>query len=179
MLSKKRKKRAQQARPVLARSSTNDAADYWSKEIQKLGRNVVFVDSGAILETLTPGDETFSNFFDGLVDRLVTSTYVVAETVRRLVKSKPHEFAGPSGERNVALARHFLVQWLVERGVIVLCVPESVYMNALAQYQTKQVSEVGCDLTDTISYIIVRGLGQSRIVAKDQHFLRLGLLRLP
>ncbi|MFH0982478.1 MAG: hypothetical protein V2A79_13210, partial [Planctomycetota bacterium] len=109
--------------------------------------------------------------------RLVTSSFVLAETVRRLVKSKPNQFIGPAGQQGCELAVHFLRRWLAERDVSVLYVPEKVFGAARAEFELKRA--VGCDLTDVISYLIVVGLEQSRIVSRDGHFRSLGLTCLP
>lgn len=156
------------------------AADvYWRERIQELGPKVLFVDSGAVLECLSPEDERFSAFFDGHIgDRLVTSSYVVAETVRRLVKSRPNKFKGPAGERTSDLAVHFLRRWLHEHDVSVLHVPREVFDAARTEFERKK--HIGCDLTDVISYVIVVGLQQTRIVSSDRrHFQSLALTCLP
>lgn len=151
---------------------------YWQDQIQQLGRKVFYVDTGAILECLNPKDERFNPFFDGVVvGRLVTSSYVVAETVRRLVKSKRNQFIGPQGIQQSELAVHFLRRWLEERDVSVLYVPEEVFGAARGEFEQKRA--IGCDLTDVISYLIVIGLEQSRIVSPDGHFRSLGLTCLP
>jgi predicted nucleic acid-binding protein len=151
---------------------------YWQEQIRQLGRQVFYVDTGAILECLNPKDERFNEFFDGVVGgRLVTSSYVVAETVRRLVKSKPNQFIGPRGEQRSELAVHFLRRWLEEREVSVLYVPEEVFGAARSEFERKRA--IGCDLTDVISYLIVVGVEQNRIVSPDRDFRSLGLTCLP
>ncbi len=152
---------------------------YWQNHIRDLGRKVLYVDTGAILECLNPEDEEFTAFFDRLIgDRLVTSSYVVAETVRRLVKSKKNQFRGPAGQQASELAVHFLRHWLEERNVLVLHIPQEVFDAARTQFEQKK--HIGCDLTDVISYVIVVGLQQSRIVSKDRrHFQSLALTCLP
>ncbi len=152
---------------------------YWQNQIQHLGRNVFYVDTGAILECLNPEDELFSAFFDGVVgDRLVTSSYVVAETVRRLVKSRPNQFRGPAGEQAFELAVHFLRRWLEQHNVSVLHIPQDVFDAARTEFEQKK--HIGCDLTDVISYVIVVGLEQTRIVSSDRrHFQSLALTCLP
>jgi len=150
---------------------------YWQDQIGHLGRNVFYVDTGAILECLNPEDERFNAFFDRVVGRLVTSSYVVAETVRRLVKSKPYKFIGPAGQQASELAVHFLRAWLEERDVSIIYVPQEVFGTARTEFERK--SSIGCDLTDVISYLIVVGLEQSRIVSPDGHFRSFGLTCLP
>ncbi len=153
--------------------------EYWRNQIARLGRNVLYVDTGAIVGVFERGVSTFGNFFEQMTGfRLVTSTYVVAESVRRLVKSKtPDNFIGPGGERTVALALHVLRVWLDNNNVTVLCVPEEVFNEAKRVYPT--YCGTHCDLTDVISLTIVRGLEQSQIVSPDGHFLSFGLRRLP
>jgi len=152
---------------------------YWQHQIRDLGRKVLYVDSGAVLECLNPEDERFSAFFDSVVgDRLVTSSYVVAETVRRLVKSKPNQFSGPAGQQASELAVHFLRCWLEERNVSILHIPQEVFDAARKEFERKK--RIGCDLTDVISYVIVVGLQQTRIVSPDRrHFQSLALTCLP
>lgn len=154
------------------------ADEYWQYQIRQLGRNLFYVDTGAILECWNPQDERFSAFFDGVIGgRLVTSSYVVAETVRRLVKSKSNQFVGPNGMRQIELAVHFLRGWLLEHDVSVLHIPPEVFDAARATFEDKK--SIGCDLTDVISFLIVNGLQQNRIVSPDGHFRSLGLTCLP
>lgn len=151
---------------------------YWQDQIRDLGRNVLYVDTSAVLECLNPEDERFSAFFRGVVgDRLVTSSYVVAETVSRLVKSKPNEFKGPAGQHASELAVHFLRGWLEEHDVSILHVPQVVFDASRAEFERSK--RVGCDLTDVISYVIVVGLQQTLIVSRDRHFQNLRLTCLP
>ena len=152
---------------------------YWQDQIRHLGRKVLYVDTGAILECLNPEDELFNAFFDAVIgDRLVTSSYVVAETVRRLVKSKPNQFKGPAGQQGSELAVHFLRGWLEEHNVSVLHIPQEVFDAAQTEFELK--IHIGCDLTDVISYVIVLGLQQTRIVSSDRrHFQNLTLTCLP
>lgn len=157
---------------------TRGDPSYWENQIQHLGRNVFYVDTGAILECLNPEDDRFKEFFDGVVgERLVTSSYVVAETVSRLVKAKPYKFIGPAGQQVSELAVHFLRGWLEEHHVSVLHVPKEVFDAARTEFEEQK--DIGCDLTDVISYVIVVGLQQQRIVATDRHFQDLGLMCLP
>ena len=153
--------------------------EYWKEQIARLGKNVLFVDTSAIVGVFERGVEQFSHFFDGLTDyRFVTSTYVVTETVRRLVKSKTRDgFMGPSGETTVALALHVLREWLDSYNFTVLCIPEDVFNEARQAYP--RWSGIHCDLTDVISLTIVNGLNGSQIVTGDGHFLSFGLRCLP
>lgn len=152
---------------------------YWQKQILHLGRNVFYVDTGAILEYWNPEDDRFNKFFDtGVEGRLVTSSYVVAETVRWLVKAKPsYKFRGPARQQAFELAVHFLRDWLGQHDVSVLYIPEEVFGRARTEFEEKK--DIGCDLTDVISYLIVVGLEQKRIVSPDRHFQTLGLTCLP
>lgn len=151
---------------------------YWKAQIGSLGRKLFYVDTCAILECLNPEDERFSEFFDRVVGgRLVTSAYVVAETVSRLVKAKPHKFIGPARQQGVELAVHFLRGWLEEHNVAILHIPEEVFGAARTEVERKK--NIGCDLIDVISYLIVVGLEQRHIVSQDRHFQALGLICLP
>lgn len=139
----------------------------------------MYVDTGAIVGVFERGATKFNEFFDGLAGfRLVTSTYVIAESVRRLVKSKtPDNFIGPGGEKTVALALHLLRAWLDVNNFTVLCIPEEVFNEAKRLYPT--YCGTHCDLTDVISLTIVHGLEQTEIVSPDGHFQSFGLRCLP
>jgi predicted nucleic acid-binding protein len=113
---------------------------------------------------------------NGLSDRLVTSTYVIAEAIRRLIKSKPREFVGPGGEQKTDLALYLLFQWLSDNKVAIICPPEAVFDEAKRLFREHRA--LGCDLSDVISYVIVRGLEQDRILSQDGHFRSLGLTTL-
>jgi predicted nucleic acid-binding protein len=152
-----------------------ELANYWREQIALLGRNIVFVDTGAILEAHTRDDANFSVYFERTTDKFVTSSLVVAETVRRLVKSNPNEFRGPSGGQFTAL--HFVRTWLVEHHVEILHLPKHVFEYAVRTFEGKE--KMGCDLNDIISWVIVNGLEQTRIAAKDRHFSALGLTLYP
>jgi len=169
-MSSKNRRRARDA-PV------SQIEEYWKNQIATLGRNVVFVDTGAILEAHNPSDFNFRDYFAKTTDRFITSPFVVAETVRRMVKSNQYEFEGPSGEQFGALAVHFIRTWLVENRVEVLHIPREVFDLARKTFENKQ--NVGCDLVDIISYEIVKGLGQDRIASRDRHFSSLGLMLYP
>ena len=161
------------------RKALTAGGTYWQDQIGRLGRKVLFVDSGAVLACLNSEDERFTTFFDSVIgDRLVTSSYVVAETVRRLVKAKPNQFKGPAGQQGSKLAVHFLRRWLEEHNVSVLHIPQEVFDAARTEFERK--IHIGCDLTDVISYVIVLGLQQTRIVSSDRrHFQNLTLTCLP
>jgi predicted nucleic acid-binding protein len=153
--------------------------EFWLTAIRRLGRRLLFLDTGAILNTFTPGELEFTNFLDGIIgDKLVTSSFVVAETIRRLVKTDVHRFVGPGGERHTQLAVYFLHRWLQEKNVAVLAVPEIIFDLARRVYAER--AYIGCDLTDVLSLVIVQGLEHNRIVSPDRtHFSRLGLMCLP
>ena len=125
------------------------------------------------------GTDKFNRFFEELTGyRLLTSTYVLAETVRRLVKTKsPYNFIGPGGQKRADLAIHVLKEWISQNNVIVLCVPDDVFNSAKEEFRLH--CGIQCDLTDIISWVIVQGLEQTQIVADDAHFRSLGLSCLP
>lgn len=160
-------------------SFTPAKSRYFQELIQQLGRRALFVDTGAIVGCVERDDEAFPAFFDELVnEKLVTSTYVLAECVRRIVKAqRPDQFIGPAGQRGVQLALHVLQDWIAERNVLVLNVPKEVFEDAKRALRTHQ--GLNCDLTDMLSLEIVRGLQERRIVAKDSHFKSLDLDVLP
>lgn len=161
-----------------APAEVNDALqEYWDRLIARLGRNVLFVDTGAILAGFAC-DDRYVEFFSGdeFQGKLITSTFVVAETVRRAAKTRHSRYRGPRGERDRELAVYFIRSWLSEHGVEVMDVPPPVFNSAKESFQD---GTVDCDLSDMISYTIVRGMGQSRIVATDRHFYDLGLQLYP
>jgi predicted nucleic acid-binding protein len=147
--------------------------------LQPFARGTLFIDSGAILDYFdTEGGLVRSFIDDSLVDQLITSQLVVAETVRRLVKAKyPARFAGPSGQRERDLAWYLLSDWLQDHHVVVLPVPRDLFAEAAREFQ--RTRGYGCDLTDTVSYVVICALNQNRILTTDRHFLCLGLQRLP
>ena len=164
------------SQPVAETLST-DITAYWHQQISLLGRGTIFVDSGAILEAHNRQDKNYSQFFKTATFKFVTSSFVVAETARRFIKSAPYQFCGPAGEQQIALAIHFIRNWLTENRVVVLHVPEVVFDQACRTFEGNR--HTGCDLNDIISFVIVKGLEQSRIAAKDSHFRTLGLTLLP
>lgn len=176
--------RGKQRGPVAQRNVSTKAlppelTTFFADQIQKLGRGVLFVDTGAIVGCVDRDDHSFPAFFDELVgERLITSTYVLVECVRRIVKAKVvSQFVGPKGERGVDLALHILQEWLKAHDVVVLTVPEAVF--DAAKRSLEQHRGLNCDLTDMLSFEIIQGLEQQRIVAKDAHFKSLGLNVLP
>jgi predicted nucleic acid-binding protein len=155
-----------------------DEQQYWKQQIETIGRGAWFLDTSAILSTMQR-DDAVIQFLDSIVgDQLITSTYVVAETVRRIVKSKDREFSGPNGEQKSALAVFLLARWLDEHRVRIICPTDPVFDQAKTDYIAQ--SYIGCDLVDILSVVIVRGLEQTRIVSLDRaHFGRLGLVCYP
>ena len=178
-MAKRREARPARELRLAAAVPTPELKAYFRDQIHKLGRGVLFVDTGAIVGCVDRDDQAFPAFFDELVgERLVTSTYVLAECVRRIVKSKVvDQLVGPRGERGVDLALHILREWITEKDVVVLNVPEVVFDAAKRSLEAYR--GLSCDLTDMLSFEIVQGLEQQRIVAKDAHFKRLGLNVLP
>ncbi len=75
------------------------------------------------------------------------------------------------------MAVHFLRGWLEEHDVSILYIPEEVFGTARTEFEAKK--DIGCDLIDVISFLIVVGLEQSRIVSPDGHFRSFGLICLP
>ena len=112
---------------------------------------------------------------DELVDfRLVTSTYVIHETIRRIIKG---EYKGPVGKRKRDLALHFLKVWLVEHEVKVICIPANVFESVKKEFE--EMKGINCDLTDISSMVISTGIQQRMIISPDNHFRQLGMVCLP
>ena len=172
-------KRRRDAQTAASRPGEPEAESFWQQQVLQLGRKVLFVDTGVILDAISRESSESRDYLERQLvgDQLVTSTYVIAETVRRIVKSKGSEFVGPSGERRGTLALYFLNTWLLEYRVKVICPPEIIFDSAKREFE--RWSYLGCDLVDVLSYTIVIGMRQKRIFAKDQHFWRLGLQCVP
>jgi len=153
---------------------------FWERKIRELGRRTLYIDTSAILGDLEHGSDRFKNFFSKTIGyRYVTSTYVVAETCRRLVKSNTkNKFCGPKGEREKELSLWVLRAWLDRYNVTVICLDEDGYALARTAYIDDRRSTL-CDLTDMISFTIVKGLEQGQILSGDSHFAHLGLACLP
>jgi predicted nucleic acid-binding protein len=156
--------------------ASDQAQNFYNSIITQIGRDAFFLDTGAILESFVEHDNEYVRFLRGVQGRLITSSFVVAETVRRVTKTRHGSFVGPAGERNRQLASYFLRVWLTEKRVSVLAVPAAVFDIARAQFHTVHVD---CDLSDLISYVIVTGIEQSRIISTDDHFRQLGLQVYP
>jgi len=154
---------------------TRELTDFWREQIRQLGRNLFFVETGFVVASFDPSKRTAAEaLLKELVSgRLITSTYVITESVRRIVKSKFREFLGPKGEQKTDLAIHFLFDWLKEHNVTIICPPECVFREAIRVF--RQHRALGCDLTDVLSFVLVRGLEQDRILSQDGHFRSLGL----
>jgi predicted nucleic acid-binding protein len=156
--------------------SSDEAQDFYKRIITQIGRDAFFLDTGAILESFAEGDNAYVQFLGSVQGKLITSSFVVVETVRRVTKTRHSVFVGPSGERNRHLASYFLRKWLMEKQVSILTVPVAVFDIAKAKFHTIHVD---CDLCDMISYVIVTGIEQSRIISTDNHFRQLGLQVYP
>ena len=153
--------------------------EYWLNEAKNLGPGgIIFIDTGAILEVLNPNDQRIKPFLESEISRLVTSTYVIHEATRLLVKSRPGDFVGPGGVSSKDLALFFLKQWLVEQNIGIICIPRCVFDITRDTFEEKK--HIGCDLTDISSYVVIKGIGQRRIITIDKtDFLRLELDCLP
>ncbi len=154
---------------------------YWQEQTRRLGRSLLFIDTGAILKVFEKNEDDYALFLEqeAVNYRFVTSTYVVAETVRRLTKAKyPDRHTGPRGEKGSQLCLYILKSWLTQQGIHELCIPSEIFNIAKAEFDKSHV--IGCDLTDIISFVIVRGLEINEILSPDrQHFGQLGLTCLP
>src|SRR4051812_34928103 len=77
-----------------------NTADYWNEFFRVNGRPAFFIDTGAILCALNPNDTEVRPFLERqLIGNLVTSIYVIHETVQRIVKeSSSNKFRGPDGK---------------------------------------------------------------------------------
>jgi len=182
-------KKASRRRAATARISdpygllnTPQLSDFWKEQIRTLGRGLLFVETGFVMASFDPATRAVAEALlkelvsNRLSDKLVTSTYVITEAVRLIVKSKPQRFAGPAGEQNTDLAIYLLFEWLRDNNVLIICPPQCVFNEAKRLF--RECRALGCDLTDVLSYVIVRGLEQNRILSHDGHFRALGLTTL-
>jgi predicted nucleic acid-binding protein len=172
-------KRRRGAHTTSPQAADPEVEKFWQQQVSRLGRKILFIDTGMILDAVGREPTESREFLDHQLvgDQLVTSTYVIAETIRRIMKSKGSDFVGPGGERRETLALYFLRSWLSEYKVEVICPPEIIFDRA--KQECEKYSYLGCDLVDLLSYTIVRGMRQTRILAKDLHFWRLGLQCVP
>ncbi len=146
--------------------------EFWQWVFREYGRPLIFIDTGAILDAIRL-DDFFAPFLDDelIGFRLVTSTYVVHETVRKMMKDG---FVGPAGQVERELALHFLKVWLGERDIRIICIPINIFNQVVATFEEKK--GMTCDLTDISSYVIVNGIESDQIITSDRRdFSRLGL----
>jgi hypothetical protein len=164
-----------------------EARDYFADLRFKITSNLLFVDASAILDCHDPAYRDKMVAFleeEAIRFKLFTTTHVVAEVARRLIHPVArYNFRGPNNEQYRPLANYVINQWLQDYKVAVIAVPECVFELAkanLADPNTLKKKELtGWSLTDAISYIIVKGMGLNQILAKDDEFEKMGLLKLP
>jgi hypothetical protein len=163
------------------------ANEYWPRLKTEVTSSALYVDACAILnchQHKSRFQETTIQFLQKEASsyRFITSTYVVAEVVRRLVtKTTVYPFRGPNEIIGTPLAVYVMNDWLESFKIMPITVPPCVFeigkMN-VSKNKGRQDLE-GWSLTDAISYEIVRGLGQNQIVSHDGGFRVLGLVLLP
>jgi len=154
--------------------------EYWTNLVSQLGPAPLLVDTSAILGYFERGNDRFQEFFATATGyRYVTTTYVVTEACRRLVKSNtPSKHLGPHGEACKELSWYLISQWLDDQQVTTICLPKEAFEFSLREY--RRLQGIRCDLTDIISYTVVKGLKRGDLIlADDMHFRELGIDCLP
>jgi hypothetical protein len=169
--SRRRRPKKIEVSPILA--------GFWEDQIRSFGRSVHFIDTQGILECWEKDSLVNEHLERSIGVTFLTSTYVLAEAVRRLVKAQlQNQHKGPGGERGKDLAVHLLTDWLTLHDVRTICPPLEAFEYATKVY-TSEYRALGCDLCDVISFVIVKGMEQDAIISTDSHFASMGLVLLP
>jgi predicted nucleic acid-binding protein len=165
------------------------ASPYWQSLSKEVTSSALFVDATAILDYhdhKSKYRDKAREFLDreAAMYRYITSTYVVAEVVRKLIHPNVNnDFRGPNGSLlpPIELAIFLTHEWLDSVKIRPICVPIEVFELAKKNLErNKSKAELkGWTLTDAISYEIVKGLEHKQIVSSDGAFRVLGLTLLP
>ena len=161
------------------------AAEYWKTLGPEVTGSGLFVDACTILDCHDPKyQDRILDFLDreGSSYRFFTTTYVVAEIVRRLIaKVATYPFVGPNGERYTHLASYVMKDFMEIHRIHVINVPIEIFELGKLNFEKhkNRYDLGGWSLTDAISYEIVHGLRQTQILTTDMAFRTLGLMPLP
>ena len=161
-----------------------ESKEYLESLRRDLAGNALFIDTTAIIDYHDPNSQYQERIQDFLTREssayvLITSTYVVAEAVRRFVKANEHDrFEAPGKKRGAELGLYIIKDWLAMNKVRVVCVPKCVFELGAMCFEANWKTD-GWTITDAISHEIIRGLGPKQIVSGDQGFRNLGFRLLP
>lgn len=125
---------------------------------------MVFVDTGvwfALLVSKDPNHQRTAQWFDALDEQVITSDYVVDETLTLLLMR---------GERPKAIEFGNLV--IVSSLAILHKVTEDQYNRSWILFQ--KISGAGLSFTDCTSHIVATDLNVSKVASFDHHFKTTG-----
>jgi predicted nucleic acid-binding protein len=129
---------------------------------------MIFVDTGvwfSLLVLRDPNHAKCAGWFESVAEPLVTSDYVIDETLTLLLMRD---------ERRKALAFGELV--IIGNTAIVHWITEEQFNRSWIQFQ--KLSSAGLSFTDCTSHVVARDLQITKIAAHDQHFLSMGKFEL-
>ena len=125
---------------------------------------MIFVDTGAWFALAVPTDPDHGkvrDWFDANIDPLLTTDYVIDETLT-LLRAR--------GENQLALA---VGEELLNGSMAALHVVELT--DVLAAWEIfKNFADKEWSFTDCVSYVVMRGLGVTAAVSLDHHFHQFG-----
>ncbi|MFN9434842.1 MAG: type II toxin-antitoxin system VapC family toxin [Planctomycetota bacterium] len=122
--------------------------------------NVIFVDTGvwfALLVSRDPNHQRATEWFDALREQVITSDYVVDETLTLLLMR---------GERSKAIEFGNLV--IVGSLAVLHKVTEDQFNRSWILFQ--KLSGAGLSFTDYTSHIVANDLGVPSVASFDHHF---------
>jgi len=125
---------------------------------------VVFVDTGvwfALLVSKDPNHQRTTGWFDSISEQVITSDYVVDETLTLLLMR---------GERSKAIEFGNLV--IVGSLAILHKVSEDQFIRSWILFQ--KLSNAGLSFTDCTSHIVANDLSVRSIASFDHHFQTTG-----
>jgi len=129
---------------------------------------MIFVDTGVWFSLVVSKDSNHaksSTWFSSLREPLVTSDYIVDETLTLLLMR---------GERAKSIEFGNLV--IVGSTAILHKITEGQFNRSWILFQ--QMSVAGLSFTDCTSHVVARDLGVSKVASFDQHFLTTGKFEL-
>lgn len=129
---------------------------------------MIFVDTGVWYSLLVPKDpnhQRTAKWFDSIAQPIVTSDYVVDETLTLLLMR---------GERSKAIEFGALV--IVGHTAVLHKLSEDQFNRSWLLFQG--LSSAGLSFTDCTSHVVAVGLGIRTIASFDHHFQTTGRFRL-
>ncbi|MFQ6055261.1 MAG: type II toxin-antitoxin system VapC family toxin [Methanosarcinales archaeon] len=128
-------------------------------------KSYIFVDTGAwyaMFDSYDSNHEYATQFVRSSQYRMVTSNYVVAETINLAVNRSTHSIAVEIGEN------------LYDESVVILIrVTENDEKNAFELF--KKYKDKGFSFTDCTSFVLMERLGLINAFAFDKHFKQYGM----